>query len=551
MSGARLTRRACLVLACAAALAAYAQSLGNGFAYDDVPVILLDTRVHSLGNLPAILARPYWAAAGAELAIWRPLTTLSFAADWSLSGGSPAWFHLANVLWHAAACGLAFLLLSALFPTPAALAGALLFAVHPVHVEAVANVVGRAELIAAVFTFGACLVWDRRDGPRPQPRTVLAVSALFLLALFAKESGVMLPVLLLLVDAARGRWTLQRADARGYARAVGPAFACLALALLAYLALRAAVLDGIAPERVHAAADVLERRSHLLLTSLQAWPEYLRLLVFPRTLLIDYGPRVIMPATTWTASAVLGLTTLIGLSFGGLLALARGHGRTASGLLWLPAAVLPVSNLLFTTGILVAERTLYVPSFAIAIAAAGAASALPRVASPMRRRVAVALASAVLLLFTARTMARVPEWESTERIFASQLRDRPDSYRAHWTLGRAARQTGDHETARRHYDEALRLWPFRESMVVEAAAFAIQDGRLEEGRAIARFGAERWAGNLDLQRMLAAASLSLGDTTTARAALAAGLRAHPADSLLLLMRGALEAMGTGDTRDDP
>src|SRR5690606_732443 len=97
MSGARLTRRAGLVLACAIAFAAYAQSLANDFAYDDVPAILLDTRVHSLGNLPAILARPYWAAAGAELAIWRPLTTLSFAVDWSLSGGAPAWFHLANV----------------------------------------------------------------------------------------------------------------------------------------------------------------------------------------------------------------------------------------------------------------------------------------------------------------------------------------------------------------------------------------------------------------------------------------------------------------------
>src|SRR5690606_29986906 len=141
----RITHRAGLVLTCAVALAAYAPSLGNGFAYDDVPVILLDSRVHSLGNLAAILGQPYWPAGGQELAIWRPLTTLSFAVDWALSSGAPLWFHLTNVLWHAAACGLAFLLLSALFTTPAALAGALIFAVHPVHAEAVANVVGRAE----------------------------------------------------------------------------------------------------------------------------------------------------------------------------------------------------------------------------------------------------------------------------------------------------------------------------------------------------------------------------------------------------------------------
>src|SRR5690606_31350220 len=140
--------------------------------------------------------------------------------------------------------------------------------------------------------------------------------------------------------------------------------------------------------------------------------------------------------------------------------------------------------------------------------------------------------AAALGAFAIRSLTRAPEWESTERIFASQLRDRPDSYRAHWVLGRAARQEGRREAARRHYAEALRLWPYRESLVVEAAGFTAQDGRTADARAIAAFGAQRWPDNVHLHRMLAAFSLALGDTARAQAALAAGLRIHPSDSLL-------------------
>ncbi len=526
------------MLVCLAAIAVYALSVRSGFAYDDVPLILLDPRVHSLGNLPAILTQPYWPVGGQELSIWRPLTTLSFAADWAVSGGAPAWFHLSNVLWHAAACILVLCLLHELFAAPAALAGALLFAVHPVHVEAVANVVGRGDVISAVFALAACLLWIRRPDRevRPAARTVLAAAALFALALFAKESAVMLPALLLLLDAARGRWKPDRATIRSYARAVAPALAVFALVIAGYLGLRAAVLDAFAPARVHPAADVLGSRWHLFLTSLQAWPHYLRLLLFPRTLLIDYGPRIIMPATTWTSSAVLGLTILVGLVLGGLLALARGRGRTALGLLWLPVAILPLSNLLFTTGVLVAERTLYLPSFAAAVGFAGASGATALLASAHRRWALQASAAAALALLAARTVIRVPEWESTERVFASLARDRPDSFRAHWILGRAARHEGDREAARRHYAEALRLWPYREGMLAEAAAFAAQEGRIDQAFEIAAFAARHWPASVDAQRLLAAVSLDLGDTAAARAAINAGLRLAPGDSLLRRMQ---------------
>src|SRR5690606_32749305 len=209
---AEITRRSGAAVTALAALALYALSLRNGFAYDDVPLILLDARVHSLRNLRDIVFGPYWPAGAEDLAIWRPLTTLSFAVDWALSDGRAAWFHATNTALNAVACVLAFLVLCEFFTPAAALVGALLFTVHPVHVEAVANVVGRAEMLAGIPMLAACLLWARRSAEevRPTGRIVLATAVLFAVALLAKESAAMLPFLLLLIDAARGRWRLER-----------------------------------------------------------------------------------------------------------------------------------------------------------------------------------------------------------------------------------------------------------------------------------------------------------------------------------------------------
>jgi hypothetical protein len=125
-----------------------------------------------------MLRLPYWVNA-ADLAIYRPLTTVSFAVDWFIGRGLPWVFHAMNVLEHGVASVLVYLLLAELAAPAAAFAGALVFAVHPVHVEAVANVVGRAEVMSAIFYLWALLLWAR--APRPGLRQVAAVSGLYLL----------------------------------------------------------------------------------------------------------------------------------------------------------------------------------------------------------------------------------------------------------------------------------------------------------------------------------------------------------------------------------
>lgn len=542
MSGKDSPRAAYAVLASALiALLLFAPSLGNGLAYDDESIVGMDPRVQSLAYVPEIFTRGYWSG-DEELALYRPLTTLSFAVDWSIGHGEPAWFHFTNVLLHAAATALVALLLVRFVPPVAALAGGLVFAVHPVHVEAIANVVGRAEIIATIFVLGACLLWLAlaAEGPWRHCRTA-GVAALFALGLLSKESAVMLPPLLLLLDAGRGELRWQ--NARDYVRQNALAFLLFALAIAGFIAVRAAVLGGVTPARVDAAFEVADTGGARVFTALQAWPVHLRLLFFPRELLADYGPRILMPAQGLTRVNALGLVLLLSCVVGGPIAFLGGHRVAGLALLWFPVALFPVSNLAVPIGVIVAERTLYLPSVALALGVAAAAAV---VAGTARAHAPLRVAGAILLVLLAgRSLARIPEWTSTDRILGALVRDRPESFRGQWYFARIARNAGDTTAALQRYAYALELWPYRHRLVLETAAYAAETGRLPVARDVAQHAVRRWPDDVAAWRILAATTLDLGDTVRARAALDAGLHAAPRDDILLRMRAALDSTGTG------
>jgi hypothetical protein len=362
----------------------------------------------------------------------------------------------------------------------------------------------------------------------------------------SKESAIILPALLLLIDAASG--ALRRAGSGEYARRNGAAFLLLGIVFAGYFVLRMSVLDGrLAPTRLDPVLEVATAPAARLWTALQAWPTYLRLLFFPKTLLADYGPGVLTPANGVTNAAAAGALLLACSLLGGSIALLRGARRAGFALLWFGIAILPASSLIVPIGVLVAERTLYLPSFALAIGVAAAAgtstaSKMLRASSPAAWPLRLAVASVIILL-AARTVARVPEWESTDRIMLALVRDRPDAFRGQWHLARLASLNGDSVKAMERYDHALQLWPHRHNLVMEAAHFAAVSGRLERAHELAGRAARAWPDDLHAQRLLAGTSLDLGDTATARIAVRAGLRIDPRDDLLRRMNAVLPPDG--------
>jgi hypothetical protein len=296
------------------------------------------------------------------------------------------------------------------------------------------------------------------------------------------------------------------------------------------MVLRTAVVGGIGPSRLDPSIEVLSSGWHRILTALQAWPIAARVFFFPVTLLADYGPRILLPINSWNSLAVLGATMVVALVGGGIIALGKGRGVWALALLWFPIALLPVSNFLIPIGVLVAERTLYLPSVAVAFAFAGLSSAARQRAD--LRKPALALAMMVPLLFAVRSTIRVPEWKSTDSILLALVRDRPDAFRGLWHKARIARARGDAEAALRTYDEALKAWPFREGLVKEAAVFGTSQGRAAWARDVAFYGTQRWPQTVDFHRIVAGNALDLGDTATAVRTLRQALQRHPNDKIL-------------------
>ncbi|HKC42055.1 MAG TPA: hypothetical protein VKC15_21100, partial [Gemmatimonadales bacterium] len=180
------------------AAAVAAPSIRNDFVADDQWVVANRQVLEHPPSAGAVLKEPYWPASFGGV-MWRPAVITSWALDYRVSS-SPHWFHAVNILWAAIATALFALLACELAAPSVGLIVGLLFAVHPVHVEAVANVVGRAELMAAAG-YTAALVCAIRAGQRRVYLIGVVLGAA--LAIGSKEIAVTLPAALLLVYLAK------------------------------------------------------------------------------------------------------------------------------------------------------------------------------------------------------------------------------------------------------------------------------------------------------------------------------------------------------------
>ncbi|MGH8721731.1 MAG: hypothetical protein ACREU4_07090, partial [Burkholderiales bacterium] len=172
----------------ACAVLVYIGALWNSFAMDDLYIIADNPLVRTPAGIWRAFAEPYWPRAfGGEM--YRPLVIASFAIDRLLDG--PTWFHVVNVCWHAGVAVVVAALVRRWSGAEAALVAGLLFAVHPVHVEAVANVVGRAEMMAAGFSLLALYAAVERH-------SVGWSAAALLLGLLSKENAAVTPGLIVL-----------------------------------------------------------------------------------------------------------------------------------------------------------------------------------------------------------------------------------------------------------------------------------------------------------------------------------------------------------------
>ncbi len=449
----------------AAAWIVYAMSLGGGFVQDDIALVEENPLVHEGASLLGLFGRSYrdGTPLDVEDGLYRPVTVASFVLQGTVFGTGPAGFHAGNVLLHGCVAWLLFSVLRRLFEDDlVAWFAALLYAVHSAISEAVINVSGRAEILAALFALASWLVLLRESRSRRRVLSLSAAGGLALLAYFSKESALALPGLVLAGDALRRARELARADddrgvslvdgLLGLGAAAWQRFAVLVGVAAVYLVARVSVLGGLGLpteaipylDNPSAYADTGAR----IVTALGVIGRYVGLLVVPWTLSSDYSFDQIPVSATpgaWTLLGLLPILAAVCLPF----VRARFARRFGFAALAFVGGLFIASNLVVPVGTIMAERLLYLP-------AAGFVTAVALVVrerlSPKAAGIAVGVVCAVL---AARTLARISDWKDRDAFNRAAVRTSPESVKAWFNAANTRRSAGDLEGAVAAYREAV------------------------------------------------------------------------------------------------
>jgi len=458
-----------LAAALAVTISAYARAPQGGFVWDDRVLIVEPLGDAQAAAGPPSLLAPFWRDAGARgpVSFFRPLTEATYRLDWAISGGEAGWFHLLNLVLHLGCVALVFHLIARRGgSTTAAGLGAALFGLAPRATESVAWISGRTDVLACLFVLGAFAV--HTSEPTRLARRWSAAALLFLGLLSKEVAAVGLAGIVASEALAwrKGGW------ARA-ARGAAPALAALTL----YLVLRRLGLGG--QEREHLAIPWAAR----VAVPFEALGRYLLMLADP------FRPRLQIGFLGHPdpGAVALGIAALAGLAVAAARAFRSGlpAAETAQVLAAGGSAVVLVLHLVpFRTSIVAADRFLYLPLAALAIASGRSA---PRLA-PGARRVAALVALAAIPLSALATWQRVGDWIDEERLWSAAAAT------AHPLNGLPWNELGNVQFRAGRYQEAITS--FRRAAAT-GGVFAIEGlagesnalsemGRLEEARTMAR-----------------------------------------------------------------
>ncbi len=422
----------CLAAIALAAILVYANSFNGEFLWDDRFLVQENLFIRDWGHVERIFTSDIGAGAGSRYSAYRPLQILSYALDFSLYELDPRGFHVTNTLIHLftawALYWFGFLFLRNVWQAGAA---ALLFAVHPVHTEAVAYISGRADPLAGLFVLLA-FVGYLKHRKLNQSRWIALSCIAFAGALLSRENAIIFPVLLLLYERTHDRSiNLKR---------IGPPFAIL----IAYAVFRVFAQQ---PQSPASGVALLDR----IPSFLSAFFSYLRLLFVPTGLHMEYGFRS-FPFSHW--SVLAGFALLAGLCV--LIAkLRRPDLRFTLG--WYGLALLPVSNI-FPINAYMAEHWLYLPSMGAFLSLAILGRALWEKRG-LWMRAAQTAGIAVLLFFFVQTIRQNATWKDPITFFRYTLKYAPGNGRLWTSLGLAEFEQGQTERAVRSLEKAVAVDP--------------------------------------------------------------------------------------------
>uniref|UniRef100_A0A4W4EW05 Protein O-mannosyl-transferase TMTC3 n=1 Tax=Electrophorus electricus TaxID=8005 RepID=A0A4W4EW05_ELEEL len=454
----------------------YWNSLLCGFVFDDVSAILDNKDLRPSTPIRNLFLNDFWGTPMSEERShksYRPLTVLTFRFNYLLSELRPASYHMLNVVLHAAVCVLFLRLCRLLLDHTTSLVAALLFAVHPVHTEAVTGVVGRAELLSSIFLLAAFLAYTESKGAEHSVAWSPMVLTVFLVAIatLCKEQGITvigiccvyevfvaqgftLPMLAeTVVQVLRGKGGFSHTLLQTLLKLV-----VLIISTLLLVVVRVQVIQSQLPvfTRFDNPAAVSTTPTRQLtfnyLLPVNGW-----LLLNPSELCCDWTMGTIPLVET-----LLDLRNLATLAFYTLLSLLAYHSLRhthssakivvmALSLMVLP--FVPASNLFFPVGFVVAERVLYVPSMGFCVLVAHGFKSLGL------KRISWIFMGVLLMMHAVKTFNRTWDWESEYTLFTSALKVNRNNAKLWNNVGHALENQNNYERALRYFLQATRVQP--------------------------------------------------------------------------------------------
>lgn len=414
----------------------YANSLGGKFVWDDYGLVKGNAYIKDWSNLPKLFSQGFGEGEGVTPKFYRPLQMFVHMADYSLFGLNVKGYHLTSVLLHILAAIALYFFATVLFNSQRlSLFASLLFVAHPVNTEAVSYISGVSDPLSLLFVLLclACYIKSLHSGKR-----FLYVLALFnfVLALLAKENAVILPLLVLIYHyALRERLEVKK---------VMPFFVILA----GYFISRAVVLGSsvILPVSF---IDLMKR----IPVFFAAIAAYLRLLLFPFGLRIEYGNRLF---SFFSLQAVSGITITL------LLVTAAFLRREKSGLvffsaMWFFIALLPVSNIYPISDSFMMEHWLYLPAVGFYLILARLATGFFK--SKLLRFLSVIAVATLIVFYSYLAIKQNGYWQNAVTLYKRTLGYVPDSWRFNNELGIEYADSARYEEAIASYTKALEINP--------------------------------------------------------------------------------------------
>ena len=439
------TGRLLLLVALVGTLAAYLNGMQYPFVYDDPYQIVNNDAVHSWQFIPRYFTSDVWPHTDSFVggSYYRPIFQMWLLLNYKIGGLNPVWWHVTSLILHLLVTASVFTLATRLVNDEVTAAiTALLFGLHPVHVESVTWISGVTDPLMAIF-FVASFLCYLNNKRRPSPRWLVLSLLLYMFSMWSKEPAVMLPVIVVFY-----RWIEPNADAdsepltslQRFMNGLRDALPYVGLTLV-YLSVRYLALKGF-----------MRPMTVLPLTTLiYTWPSilvfYARLLVWPFGLSVFYDTPYV--ASPQVQNFVLPLLVLIALGLG-LYFLSKRDRMVAFLSLWMLLPILPVLNFsVFAEGELAHDRYLYLPSIGFCMLLAMAIRKIKLGSSsvlglPLPQVAAVLLLAGVFAVVTAR---QNKFWSSEFSLSARGVEIAPSNTIAANNLAKELALRGDYEHA--------------------------------------------------------------------------------------------------------